>query len=406
MKKNNLKKIKKRNKWRRPFLVMVTAAVLGTEVVSVVNPNVVHAASSIEKDDITGGWYEQDIRELAAKGIMLGEGNGIYAPNRAITRAEYANLISKSLNLPSGNATFKDLNNAHPTLHEGIKRTASAGIISGRGNGIFDPNAPITREESAIMTDKALQYKGIKGKEVNIPFKDQHQIYDKTFVQRLYSLGIVGGNNNNQFMPKSSTTRGESAAVINRMLHVLSGNGPGMISTVLLNIPFITQGNTMLCEGASLLQALHYKGVTKQTLTSFVNTMPKSTNNNPYNGYAGEWRYNVDGTYQGMMSAPLIQWAKNNGGNAVDITGTGISNVKNEVQKGNPVVTWITYNYATPQFKKMSWGNAVWNGHVVTVDGYKPGYIHVVDPVFGSKWINETTFTNAFNTTGMAVSVS
>lgn len=173
-----------------------------------------------------------------------------------------------------------------------------------------------------------------------------------------------------------------------------------------LNVPVIYQGNAMLCEGASLLEGLHYKGVAKnQSLTSFVNSMPIASDHNPYNGYSGEWRYNVSGTYQGMMADPVVRWAKNVGGNAVNITGAGINGIKNEIRNGNPVVTWITYNYASPQFKQMPWGRAVWNGHVVLVDGFKDGAYHVVDPVFGAKWINASTYENAFNVTGMAVAV-
>ncbi len=40
-------------------------------------------------------------------------------------------------------------------------------------------------------------------------------------VQRVYGLGIVKGNENNEFMPKGAATRGESAAFINRMLKVI-----------------------------------------------------------------------------------------------------------------------------------------------------------------------------------------
>lgn len=59
------------------------------------------------------------------------------------------------------------------------------------------------------------------------------------------------------------------------------------------------------------------------------------------------------------------------------------------------------------KFKQMSWGRAVWNGHVVNVDGFNNNthQIHVVDLVFGARWINGATFTSSFNTTGMAVSV-
>lgn len=172
-----------------------------------------------------------------------------------------------------------------------------------------------------------------------------------------------------------------------------------------LGVPFISQGNTMLCEGTSLLEALTYKGITNQDLMTFVNTMPISPDNNPYNGYSGEWRHNVSGTYQGMMADPVVQWASANGGNAVNITGAGAEGIKNEIRNGNPVVAWVTYQYATPEFRQMPWGNAVWNGHVVCVDGFKDGAYHVVDPVFGASWVNSTTFENSFKTTGMAVAV-
>lgn len=71
------------------------------------------------------------------------------------------------------------------------------------------------------MIDRALQFKNIKGNLVPLPFTDQNLAYDKQAVQRVYGLGIVKGNENNEFMPKGSATRGESAAFINRMLKVI-----------------------------------------------------------------------------------------------------------------------------------------------------------------------------------------
>ncbi|WP_377864811.1 S-layer homology domain-containing protein [Bacillus sp. R86525] len=173
------------------------------------------------KDDITGGWYEADIRELDKRGIMVGDGKGSYWPERLVTRGEFANLVSRSLQLPEGKSNFKDLSTAHPSLVDGINRAASAGIISGRGNDIFAPNDTIKRDEAVIMIDRALQYKNIKGNLVPLPFTDQNLAYDKQAVQRVYGLGIVKGNENNEFMPKGSATRGESAAFINRMLKVI-----------------------------------------------------------------------------------------------------------------------------------------------------------------------------------------
>ncbi|MGG0123524.1 S-layer homology domain-containing protein [Bacillus paranthracis] len=174
-----------------------------------------------EKDDIAGGWYEQDIRQLAARKIMFGDGNGSYWPNRLVTRAEFANLMSRALKLPAGNAKFTDLNEAHPSLIDGINRAASAGIINGRGNNKFDPNATITRDEAVIMIDRALEYNWIYRKEVKLPFTDQHLAYDKKALQNVYAYGILKGNERNEFVPKGTATRAEAAAFLNRMLKVI-----------------------------------------------------------------------------------------------------------------------------------------------------------------------------------------
>ena len=93
-----------------------------------------------------------------------------------------------------------------------------------------------------------------------------------------------------------------------------SPSKPEQPTNVVLGVPFISQGNTMLCEGTSLLEALHYKGVaTNQDLMTFVKSMPLSPDNNPNNGFSGEWRHNVDGTYQGMNPAPVVSWGVANG---------------------------------------------------------------------------------------------
>lgn len=41
---------------------------------------------------------------------------------------------------------------------EHINQLAEMGIVSGRGNGLFDPKAPVTREEVAIMIRNAIRY--------------------------------------------------------------------------------------------------------------------------------------------------------------------------------------------------------------------------------------------------------
>ncbi|WP_369675038.1 C39 family peptidase, partial [Enterococcus faecium] len=60
------------------------------------------------------------------------------------------------------------------------------------------------------------------------------------------------------------------------------------------------------CEGASLLQALQYKGkITNWSLTQFLNTIPKSPNGNPNNGFVGSPFVENSWTYSAIYPAPL-----------------------------------------------------------------------------------------------------
>ena len=217
------------------------------------------------------------------------------------------------------------------------------------------------------------------------------------------------GSSESSTAPSSSESQGSSESSTAPSSSESSSSSqpkPEKPSNVVLGVPFISQGNTMLCEGTSLLEALHFKGIaTNQDLMTFVKSMPISPNNNPNNGFSGEWRHNVDGTYQGMNPTPVVQWGNANGGNVVDISGSSAQALKDEVANGNPVVAWVTYAFEPAEHKQMFWGDAIWNRHVVALDGYKNGSYHVVDPVFGASWINASAFETAYNVSRLAVAV-
>ena len=217
------------------------------------------------------------------------------------------------------------------------------------------------------------------------------------------------GSSESSTVPSSSESQGSSESSTAPSSSESSSSSqpkPEKPSNVVLGVPFISQGNTMLCEGTSLLEALHFKGIaTNQDLMTFVKSMPISPNNNPNNGFSGEWRHNVDGTYQGMNPTPVVQWGNANGGNVVDISGSSAQALKDEVANGNPVVAWVTYAFEPAEHKQMFWGDAIWNRHVVALDGYKNGSYHVVDPVFGASWINASAFETAYNVSRLAVAV-
>ncbi|EEV48814.1 TPA: C39 family peptidase, partial [Enterococcus faecium] len=161
------------------------------------------------------------------------------------------------------------------------------------------------------------------------------------------------------------------------------------------------------CEGASLLQALQYKGkITKWSLTQFLNTIPKSPNGNPNNGFVGSPFVENSWTYSVIYPAPLATWGQKYG-NVQNISGSSMTTLLNEVKNGNPVVAWVTINFQPIRWGNWSFGVAANNNHAVTLDGYNKGsnQVHVSDPISGSYWLNRTTFENIYNARKYAVVV-
>ena len=85
------------------------------------------------------------------------------------------------------------------------------GVVDGRSPGHFDPDAPITRQEAAVMLAKAYRVVGKMLPEVSedLPFQDVEQIADwaKESVAVMYHWGILQGKEDGSFDPQGPFTR-------------------------------------------------------------------------------------------------------------------------------------------------------------------------------------------------------
>lgn len=113
--------------------------------------------------DIKKNSNKAAIEALASREIINGMGDGFFAPNKTMTRAEYAAIVVRALGLTpdaAGAKIYTDV--ASGTWYEGYIGTATAfGIINGRGGGIFDPQGTITKQEAAVMTIRAAKLCGL-----------------------------------------------------------------------------------------------------------------------------------------------------------------------------------------------------------------------------------------------------
>ncbi|MET1170164.1 S-layer homology domain-containing protein [Paenibacillus amylolyticus] len=129
-------------------------------VVSTLISSQASAATTTFKDVQANHWAKSAIESAVSKGYFKGYGNGLFKPNASVTRAEFASLISrvaKDMTLPEDAQTdsFKDLK-GHWSKAE-VDRAVTLGFINTKDypNG-FKPSTPITREEMAKWLSSGL----------------------------------------------------------------------------------------------------------------------------------------------------------------------------------------------------------------------------------------------------------
>lgn len=100
-------------------------------------------------------WYADAVGFMEKKGIITGYNNGKFMPEKSITRAEFASIISKFANINIDNTplSFNDVNEEH-WAKNAIDAVTSKGLMNGRGKNLFAPNEPITRAEVATVLNK------------------------------------------------------------------------------------------------------------------------------------------------------------------------------------------------------------------------------------------------------------
>lgn len=115
--------------------------------------------NKVEFKDIADvqAWAGKSIGIAAAQGIVQGRSEGEFAPNAEVTRAEFAAMIVKAFHLDDETATesFNDVNDGD-WFKSVVASAAKAGIIHGRSDEQFAPNEKISRAEMATIASNAL----------------------------------------------------------------------------------------------------------------------------------------------------------------------------------------------------------------------------------------------------------
>ncbi len=180
-------------------------------------------------------WAEEEVKEAIALGFVPEEMQTEYQEN--ITRAEFAKIsvlfVAHKFKMPFEEAmqnyldihidgygnpvtfredSFSDIDASPHALY--IKWADTLRIVEGRGDGIFDPDAPITREEAATMLLRVYfcYGGGVKlgpASEGVDNFSDVSSIspWADTAVRYMYQWNVMKGFSEELYSPKTGYTR-------------------------------------------------------------------------------------------------------------------------------------------------------------------------------------------------------
>lgn len=175
-----------------------------------------------------GHWAAKALQTLSAKHIIQGVSETQFAPNRQTTRAEFAALLVRMLELGEASATipFADVP-ANEWYAKDVASAYYAGLVTGVTPSTFQPNAVITREQMALMLVRAYELAAgsAAAGNVNAPdFKDAQQIsgWARTGVNQAVAIGLMQGKGEGRFAPGSHTTRAETAQAIYNLLQLIN----------------------------------------------------------------------------------------------------------------------------------------------------------------------------------------
>lgn len=162
-------------------------------------------------------WYYDAVEEAASLGLFQGDEKGYFNPSRNITRAQFAQVMANALNVDLSNYggdSFTDVK-AGKWYSPAVAWAKEFGLVSGYTDGSFHPNSPISRQEMCVIISNTLR---IKPEKTGYVFPDDRSIasWAKDAVYTCYALGLVKGDEKNNFNARGITLRSQAATVFTR----------------------------------------------------------------------------------------------------------------------------------------------------------------------------------------------
>ena len=173
-------------------------------------------------------WYHPYVDYAVEHGLFGGTSANTFEPETAMTRAMLVTVLWRYEGQPKGyENTFTDVNAKSGSWYiDAVAWAAANNIVGGVGNGKFDPEGKITREQMATILFRYAKWKGIDTNKRNdlsvFPDGSKVESWAKDAVQWTVAEKIINGSDG-KLLPQGNATRAQVATILMRFVKSLSG---------------------------------------------------------------------------------------------------------------------------------------------------------------------------------------
>ncbi|WP_187254599.1 S-layer homology domain-containing protein [Alkalicoccus halolimnae] len=173
------------------------------------------SAASPFPDMKESDWFYYEVSLMESLDITSGYPDKTFRPQNSLTRAEAAVFFDRVLDFPEPENpdAFPDVSK-NSFAREAIASASEAGFMNGFPDGRFGPDQTLTREQMAVLIDRAYALQ-----EASMFFNDlPEKRYSYDAVRRLAGSGITSGYPDGTFRPANNVTRAEFSVFLIRSI--------------------------------------------------------------------------------------------------------------------------------------------------------------------------------------------
>ena len=171
--------------------------------------------TSARFSDITmSAWYHDAVDRAVTSGLMKGESDTIFAPNKPLTRAMLATILYRvSGDKAQHSHPFTDVPSGR-WFSDAIAWAYESGVVNGTSDGTFSPDDNVTREQAAAMLYRFAGRPTASGDVT--AFSDAAKIsgYAVEPLRWAVGEGIINGKSEYTLDPLGTATRAEIAKIM------------------------------------------------------------------------------------------------------------------------------------------------------------------------------------------------